>query len=145
MARPTKYRRVAFIPENNHFVPAGRPRCQVEEIELKVEELEAMRLKDIENLNQEEAAKKMAVSRQTFQNIIDSARHKVALALTQGRGIRINGGNFTTYHCRYQCSSCEETYEINYAQDKHICPSCGSKEVLCTRKEKGCKGWCNQK
>ena len=76
MARPTKFRRVEFFPENNYFVPWGKPKCEIEEIVLKVEELEAMRLKDIEDLNQEECAEKMQVSRQTFQNIIDSARKK---------------------------------------------------------------------
>ncbi len=43
---------------------------------MKVEELEAMRLKDIENLTQQECADLMGISRQTFQNIIDNARKK---------------------------------------------------------------------
>ena len=100
MPRPTKFRRVEFFPENTYFVPWGKRKCEIEEIVLKVEELEAMRLKDIEELNQEECAQRMQVSRQTFQNIIDSARKKVAVALTEGNAIRISGGDYTTLRFR---------------------------------------------
>ncbi|EPZ54182.1 hypothetical protein H477_4366 [[Clostridium] sordellii ATCC 9714] len=93
MARPTKVRTVDFFPEDTYFTPVGKQQCTLKEINLKLEELEAMRLKDIESLSQEECAKKMNVSRQTFQNIIDTARQKVAIALTQGHAIRIDGGN----------------------------------------------------
>ena len=61
MARPTKYRTVEFFPEGNYFVPLGKKECELEEVELKVEELEAIRLKDIEGLTQEECAKKMDI------------------------------------------------------------------------------------
>lgn len=142
MARPTKFRRVEYFPETNHFVPIGKPRCGTEEVELKVEELEAMRLKDTLGLNQEECAKKMMVSRQTFQNIIDSGRSKVTQALIKGSSIRINGGHYTSHHCRYKCLDCESVYEINYEQDKKKCPTCGSNQVACNKKLSSCKKWC---
>lgn len=146
MSRPTKFRRVAFFPEENYFVPWGKPKCEIEENVLKVEELEAMRLKDIEGLNQEECAEKMKVSRQTFQNIIDSARKKVAISLTQGKAIRISGGYYTTSHCKFKCMDCESVYEINYEQDKSVCPKCGSNKVMCSKKTTGfCGQWCNGK
>jgi len=143
MPRPTKFRKVDFFPENNYFVPIGKPKCELEEIVLKVEELEAMRLKDIEELNQEECAERMQVSRQTFQNIIDSARKKIAVALTEGKAININGGHYTTNHCKFKCMDCESLYEINYKQDKSICPQCGSKKVICGKKARFCGKWCN--
>lgn len=143
MARPTKFRRVEFFPENNYFVPWGKPKCEIEETILKVEELEAMRLKDIEELNQEECAEKMQVSRQTFQNIIDSARKKTAIALTEGKAIRISGGNYTTKLCKFKCFECGKIYEINYNQDRATCPSCGSEKVMCSKKAGFCKKWCN--
>ncbi|SCI89076.1 Protein of uncharacterised function DUF134 [uncultured Clostridium sp.] len=143
MARPTKFRRVEFFPENSYFIPIGIPKCEVEEIELKVEELEAMRLKDIEALNQEECATKMQVSRQTFQNIIDSARKKVTMALTEGKAININGGHYTTNYCRFMCSDCGTIYKINYEQDKRVCPECGSTQVMCKKKSGFCGRWCN--
>lgn len=142
MARPTKFRRVEFFPEDTYFVPVGKPKCQIEDIVLKIEELEAMRLKDIEGLNQEECAKKMKVSRQTFQNIIDSARKKVATALTSGNAISISGGNYTPKHCMYKCMECGSEYEINYKQDKSSCPSCGSEKVECKKRADLCRKWC---
>lgn len=143
MARPTKYRRVEFFPENSYFIPLGKAKCEIEEVVLKVEELEAMRLKDIEELNQEECAEKMQVSRQTFQNIIDSARKKVAIALTQGNAININGGHYTTKSCKFICNDCGSTYDINFQQDKICCPNCGSTKVMCKKKAGFCGRWCN--
>lgn len=144
MPRPTKFRNVEFFPEDTYFVPLGKPKCEIEEIVLKVEELEAMRLKDIEDLNQEECAERMQVSRQTFQNIIDSARKKIAIALTEGKAINISGGHFTTSSCKFKCLDCEIVYEINYEQDRCICPSCGSKKVMCNKKSRSCKNWCKR-
>jgi len=48
-------------------VPWGKPKCEIEEIVLKLEELEAMRLKDIEDLNQEECAERMQISGRHFK------------------------------------------------------------------------------
>jgi len=143
MARPTKFRRVEFFPENDYFVPWGKPKCEIEEIVLKVEELEAIRLKDKEELNQEECAERMQVSRPTFQNIIDSARKKVSMALTEGKAIRIEGGHYTTNHCKFKCLNCGEVYEINFAQDKEVCPNCGSTEIICGKKAGFCGRWCH--
>lgn len=145
MARPKKFRRVEFFPESTYFVPWGKRKCEIEEITLKVEELEAMRLKDIEELNQEECAKKMQVSRQTFQNIIDVARKKVALSLTEGKAIRISGGHYTTKLCKFKCLDCGEIYEIKYEQDRIKCPICGSSKVMCNRRGDFCTKWCSEK
>lgn len=142
MARPTKFRRVEFFPQDSYFIPWGKQKCEIKEMTLKVEELEAMRLKDIEDLNQEECAQRMKVSRQTFQNIIDNARKVVAIALTEGKAIKIGGGHYTISNCIYKCSECGNVYEINYEQDKIECPSCNSKNVGCSKKIDGCKNWC---
>jgi len=144
MPRPIKFRRVEFFPEDTYFVPWGKPKCDLEEVVLKVEELEAMRLKDIEELNQEECAERMQISRQTFQNIIDSARKKVAIALTEGKAIKISGGHYTTHFCKNICLDCGNVYEINYEQDKSTCPKCGSNNVVCSKKEKFCRKWCRR-
>lgn len=77
MSRPVKCRRVENLPEFTYFVPSGRRKCEIQEIIIKVEEFESMRLKEVEDLNQEECAERMQVLRQTFQNIIDSARKKL--------------------------------------------------------------------
>jgi predicted DNA-binding protein (UPF0251 family) len=145
MPRPTKFRNVEFFPDSTYFVPWGKPKCEIEEIVLKLEELEAMRLKDIEDLNQEECAERMQISRQTFQNIIDSARKKTAIALTEGKAIKISGGHYTTNSCRYKCRDCGEVYPVNYEQDKNLCPKCGSTKVICEKKADFCNNWCRRR
>ena len=131
MARPTKYRTVEFFPEGNYFVPLGKKECELEEVELKVEELEAIRLKDIEGLTQEECAKKMEISRQTFQNIIESGRKKIAIALTQGKAIKIAGGHYTTRFCKFRCAKCGYIYTVKY---EHVQNALQQK--LCATKKK---------
>jgi len=145
MPRPTKFRNVEFFPDSTYFVPWGKPKCEIEEIVLKLEELEAMRLKDIEDLNQEECAERMQISRQTFQNIIDSARKKTVVALTEGKAIKISGGHYTTNSCRFKCMDCGEEYAVNYEMDRSICPKCGSQKVICRKNADFCKNWCKCK
>jgi predicted DNA-binding protein (UPF0251 family) len=94
MPRPIKWRRVAFIPEATYFKPAGIPMRVLEEVCLSVEEAEAIRLKDLEGLEQEQGAEKMNISRPTFQRVLGAARRKIAEALLNGKAIRIEGGNF---------------------------------------------------
>ena len=91
MPRPTKFRRVDFFPENNYFVPMGKPKCELEEIVLKVEELEAMRLKDIEELNQEECAERMQVSSFSIEDtcfILNTTIHCDIHARVHDRNLR---------------------------------------------------------
>jgi predicted DNA-binding protein (UPF0251 family)/predicted Fe-Mo cluster-binding NifX family protein len=94
MSRPFKCRRVEYLPDVNYFKPAGIPLRDLEEVCMSVEEAEALRLKDLEGLEQEQGAEKMNVSRPTFQRVLASARQKVADALLNGKAIRIEGGNF---------------------------------------------------
>ena len=94
MARPIRNRRVFSEPEVVYFKPAGVPMRELEEVTLAVEELEALRLCDAEEINQKEASEKMNISQPTFHRLISSARKKIAKALTKGNAIRIEGGNF---------------------------------------------------
>lgn len=65
---------------------------QLDEVVLTMEELEAVRLKDVEDLDQEDAAERMQISRPTYRRILVGARSKIADALTSGKAIRIEGG-----------------------------------------------------
>ena len=94
MPRPQKCRRIAYTPGVTFFKPAGVPIRGLEEVPLTFEEAEALRLKDIEGMDQEPAAVEMNVSRPTFQRILASARAKVADAILNGKAIRITGGNY---------------------------------------------------
>ncbi len=94
MPRPRIKRRINFQPNITYFKPAGVPlRGLIPEI-LGFDEVEAIRLKDLEELEQKQAAKKMKISRTTFLRILKNARKKVAKALIKGKSIRIEGGDF---------------------------------------------------
>jgi len=92
MARPRLFRRIAFSPNITYFKPRGVPLRELEEVLLPVDEFEAVRLKDLEGLEQEECARKMNISQPTFHRLILSARKKVADAIINGKAIRIEGG-----------------------------------------------------
>ncbi|HEY50603.1 MAG TPA: DUF134 domain-containing protein, partial [Dehalococcoidia bacterium] len=103
MARPPKCRRVAFLPGVTYFKPAGMPLSSLGEVQLSVEEAEAIRLKDLEGLGQEAGAERMSISRPTFQRVLASARQKMADALLNGKAIRIEGGSFEMASSRFKC------------------------------------------
>ena len=95
MPRPRKRRALAQRPRPAIYKPSGVPLAGLTRLNLLYEELEALRLADLERLTQEEAAGQMAVSRSTFQRIVAQARHQVARALVEGHALQIEGGSFT--------------------------------------------------
>jgi predicted DNA-binding protein (UPF0251 family) len=92
MPRPMKCRKVQEHPRAGCFKPIGIPGCELEEVVITMDELEAIRLADLEGLYQEEAAEQMGVSRQTFGNIVNAAHAKVADCLVNAKKLRIEGG-----------------------------------------------------
>ena len=64
------------------FKPTGIPLSELEKIILYTDELETMKLCDLDGLTQEEAGRKMGISRGTVQRILSSARRKTALTLS---------------------------------------------------------------
>jgi len=87
MGRPKINCNIGFCPPFDSFRPNGSD-C-VEFVDLTPEELECLRLKNIKNLDQTEAAKKMGVSQSTFQRTLSSAYKKVSSALIEGKELRI--------------------------------------------------------
>ncbi len=92
MPRPCRCRRIRCSPDTNYFKPRGIPLDSLEEVNLALDELEAVRLADFEGLYQEDAAEKMDISRQTFGNIINSAHRKIADVLLNAKALKIEGG-----------------------------------------------------
>jgi predicted DNA-binding protein (UPF0251 family) len=74
------------------FKPSGVRACELEQVVLSLDELEALRLADLEGLYQATAAESMEISRQTFGNILKSAHGKVADCLVNKKKLRIEGG-----------------------------------------------------
>ncbi|UZJ42680.1 DUF134 domain-containing protein [Prosthecochloris sp. SCSIO W1101] len=112
--RPKSCRRVEDTPRVRCFKPQNTPRSQLEEVVVTVDELEAIRLADLERLYQAEAAEKMHVSRQTFGRILESAHKKVAEAFVYGKSIVFEGGVFM---------KSEETSGVE--KELCLCPKCG--------------------
>ncbi|MBN3037730.1 MAG: DUF134 domain-containing protein [Candidatus Diapherotrites archaeon] len=94
MPRPRKRRWVGSEPGITYFKPRGVPISDLDEVVLTVDEYEALRLADSENMPQEKAAEKMRISQPTFNRLLGSARHKVSDALISGKAIRIEGGDY---------------------------------------------------
>ncbi|MGB9757773.1 MAG: DUF134 domain-containing protein [Candidatus Bipolaricaulaceae bacterium] len=92
MPRPLKPRRCWGFPPHGTFVPMGVPPGRLQTVFLQLDELEALRLCDLLNLDQEEAGQKMGVSRATVQRLLSSARAKVAEALVYGKALVIVHG-----------------------------------------------------
>ncbi len=85
---------ITEIPAIRNFRPHGVGHDNLKTVILKIEELEALRLVDAQNLTQDEASKQMGVSRRTLWNDLKSARTKVARALLKGYAIRIECGDY---------------------------------------------------
>lgn len=93
MVRPIKPRKLCFNPDVTYFKPRAIPLSSLEEVELRLDELEVLKLCDCEGLEQKKAAEKMKVSQSTLQRILASARKKVSEALVEGKAIKIINKN----------------------------------------------------
>jgi len=89
MPRPRLFRKIQFNPNITYFKPQGVPMRNLEIIELTTEEMEAYRLRHINDLDQKEAAEKMNTSASTYQRILYTAYKKIADALINGKAIKI--------------------------------------------------------
>lgn len=140
MARPHKERRIEQLPPVTHYKPAGVPLCSLEEIILTIEEMEALRLADIEQLDQAAAAERMEVSRPTFHRMISKAHQKIATALWQGYALRVDGGTFRIAHrCQtelrhFVCQTCGHKWTLPHGtgQSGHdlSCPTCQAFTII---------------
>jgi len=98
--RPKIKRKVCFFPEITYFKPAGIPLRELSEVVLSLDEVEAIRLAELNDLDQEEAAKKMQISRITFLRVLHSAHKKIAEALIFGKALKLEGGEIMSYQSR---------------------------------------------
>lgn len=144
MARPPLERVVVRLPRALLFKPAGTPVRQLERVDLTVDEVEALRLVDLDGLSHEQAASSLGVSRQTVGRVLEGARRKVADALVNGKAVVIGGGAYQVagVRCCEACGArwrCDES-DARVAQDEQtgahapvapddVCPRCGSRAV----------------
>lgn len=101
MPRPCKKRKITARPRAYYFKPRAVPLCQLEEVVLRLDELQALEHADLARRDQRSSAAAMKVSRQTFGNILASARRKLADAVVRGKALKIEGGpeDLARPHC----------------------------------------------
>ena len=118
------------------FKPVGVPLRRLEAITLLHEELEALRLTDLEGRYQADAAEQMGVSRSTLQRIVSEARRKVTQALVEGAALHIEGGTIRVPTLRWQCDDCSHRWEVEHGSGQGVparCPACQSAAIRLRR------------
>jgi len=131
LPRPRKPRCVRDEPAYGFFKPQGIPLRELEVVRLSVEELEALRLADIEELYHEDAALRMEISRPTFHRVLKEAHRKVATALVDGKALGIEGGDYVLAGDTriFECVACGHTWEEPFGSGvracEAVCPKCG--------------------
>ncbi len=130
MPRPRRCRRIWSKPGITYFKPAGVRLAGLEDSILNVDEFEAVRLKDLVGLEQQEAAKKMGISQPTLHRLLATARRKIADALANGKAIKIEGGNYTMMEIR---GGKGRGLGLGRRSMSCVCPVCGHSE----QKERG--------
>lgn len=127
-------RRISCFPKATYYKPREIPLCCLEIANLSIEELEAIRLCDLLQMEQNEAADKMGISRKTLWNDLQNARQKVADALVNGKAIEITGGEYiNSGECKvdFLCKECDHVWESNCSQCRPTsCPNCGSSLIF---------------
>ncbi len=131
MPRPVKCRNIGCNPDFLMFKPAGIPSAELDEVVLSFDEFEAIRLADYEGLYHVAAALQMQVSRQTFGNILASARHKVSAMLILGKKLTVTGGNIMVRsNTREFGCACGHEWSVGHGIERPVhCPSCNSETI----------------
>jgi predicted DNA-binding protein (UPF0251 family) len=129
MPRPPIERLIGAPPRATLFKPAGVPARDLERVPLALDELEAIRLVDLEGLSHEQAAAVMGVSRQTIGRILEQGRARVAEALVASKAILIGGGSYRVAPRRLCCLTCGNAWCTEETAVNATCPSCGSATV----------------
>ena len=129
MPRPPKWRRISSWPGALFFKPRAVPLSRLVINVITMDEYEALRLADVDGLDQARAAEMMGVSRATFGRILECAHRKVAEALVMGKAIQIEGGNYRIDGIAvFSCVDCGRTWSVPSGGGRPSgCPNCGSK------------------
>jgi predicted DNA-binding protein (UPF0251 family) len=126
MPRPRKKRTVEYVPAEVTYKPVGQRLTDLPQVWLSYDELEALRLADLEGLYQVEAAARMEISRSTFQRTLSDARRKVAQALVEGAALVI--GQAETPMQSWRCPACDYAWVVLHGSGEAtppVCPRCG--------------------
>lgn len=129
MPRRKRNRRIQVPPVIKGMSVYGIRGRKSNEVVLRLEEYEAIRLLDYQNLTQEQAAVHMDVSRPTLTRIYEEARNKVATAFVEGRDIIFRGGDIYFDKNWYRCKNCHASFN-SYQEENIDCPVCSAADIV---------------
>lgn len=129
MPRRKRNRRIQVPPVIKGMSVFGVRGRKSNEVTLRIEEYEAIRLLDYQNLTQEQAAVHMDISRPTLTRIYEEARNKVATAFVEGRDLVFRGGDIYFDKNWYKCNSCQASFS-DYSDDTKNCPVCNFDDLI---------------
>ena len=129
MVRPKRFRRIFMEPQISCFGPDSEENTELDNpIQIKLDEFEAVRLRDYKNITQHKAAGIMDVSQPTFHRILNSAHEKIAKAIIEGKNIKIEGGDYVIDKKRYKCKTCGFEWH-SPGKEYEKCPDCESGDI----------------
>ena len=136
MPRPRCQRRLGMLHGPQRFKPVGIPARMLDEVVLTLDELEALRLADLEGLYHDRAAERMGISRTTFGRILSEARKKVADALVGGKVLGIGEQPLSPGIWSFVCPTCGHRWEQPWPIPNDLaCPHCGTRPEAWTPRE----------
>ena len=127
----------------NYFTPQQTKAVEIIEVELTLREIEAIRLTDLECLNDKKVAKKMDLTLDELKKLLNNARKKISRALVDGIAIKIIDKEEVkeeiTTLCKFRCAICGEIYTVNYLNSEIVCPLCNSNKIMTNEDAGFCK------
>jgi predicted DNA-binding protein (UPF0251 family) len=133
MARPRKHRCLSRRYQGKIFKPVGVGIMDEQPVTLLPEELEALKLAEVEGLYQAEACEAMGVARSTFQRILADARRKITVALTENKALFVSAcSGRRGIRIRWKCYNCGESWRESYYdvyREPEKCPYCASRAI----------------
>jgi len=138
MPRPCKCRFINTDPHFFCFKPQGIPLEGLELVELGLDELEALRLADLQGLYQNNAALEMGISQATFGRLLEKAHNKVADAVINGKALMIKGGKVMRRGRTFTCDGCNKDFTEPFGTGRpEKCPHCGATSFHRSESERG--------
>jgi len=154
MKYETYFEYISFLKNINNFEYALNDSEIFKEVKLTKQEIEAISLKDINGYNSKKCSKQMGIDIKEFEALINSARKKIALAISDATSIKVTidekleeikenleDGKV----CKFRCATCGYIYYVNYEKGNIICPKCNSTKVMTNEDAGFTKKWFNKK
>ncbi len=150
MKQTINYDSIRFFPEKGYIERCIKDNDNLQEIELSNDEIKAINLKDIEGYSSKKCSKKMGITLKDFESLIDEARKKIAVALVDGKNIKITIKENEPKEdedlankkvCKFRCATCGYIYYVNYEYQDIVCPKCKSTKVMSSEEAGFSKKW----